>query len=118
MRSRSCPDRHCELFALYNNGMSIVRLATYQVIKPCTSCCCDDVGFLKVVLHWTDDVDDDQHAISADALNRLEKMTDARGRRLKVRSTTAEQHMIEAFDVRVASRLFAPIRLLWNYDTM
>lgn len=50
-----------------------------------------------MVLHWTDDVDDDQHAISVDALNRLEKFTDSRGRRLKVRSTTEEQHVIDAF---------------------
>lgn len=50
-----------------------------------------------MVLHWTDDVDDDQHAISVDALDRLEKFTDAKGRRLKVRSTTGEQYMIDAF---------------------
>jgi agmatine deiminase len=37
-----------------------------------------------VLLHWTDDVSDPQHAISADALDRLERMTDARGRSLTV----------------------------------
>lgn len=38
----------------------------------------------KVVLHWTDDFNDPQHAISADALGRLEASKDSRGRRLKV----------------------------------
>lgn len=37
-----------------------------------------------VALHWTDDESDPQHAISADALARLEAMTDARGRALEV----------------------------------
>ncbi len=37
-----------------------------------------------VALHWTDDESDPQHAISADALARLEQMTDARGRSLEV----------------------------------
>ena len=37
-----------------------------------------------VALHWTDDESDPQHAISADALRRLEGMTDARGRALEV----------------------------------
>ena len=37
-----------------------------------------------VALHWTDDEDDPQHAISADALARLQQMTDARGRSLEV----------------------------------
>jgi agmatine deiminase len=37
-----------------------------------------------VALHWTDDPDDPQHAISRDALARLEAMTDARGRPLEV----------------------------------
>jgi len=37
-----------------------------------------------VALHWTDDESDPQHAISADALRRLEGMTDARGRSLEV----------------------------------
>ena len=37
-----------------------------------------------VALLWTDDEDDPQHAISRDALARLEEMTDARGRRLEV----------------------------------
>jgi agmatine deiminase len=37
-----------------------------------------------VALHWTDDEADPQHAISADALRRLEAMTDARGRSLEV----------------------------------
>ena len=37
-----------------------------------------------VALHWTDDESDPQHAISADALVRLERMTDARGRALEV----------------------------------
>ncbi|HSD80616.1 MAG TPA: agmatine deiminase [Solirubrobacteraceae bacterium] len=37
-----------------------------------------------VALHWTDDEADPQHAISRDALERLEAMTDARGRRLEV----------------------------------
>jgi agmatine deiminase len=37
-----------------------------------------------VALHWTDDASDPQHAISADALRRLEGMTDARGRSLEV----------------------------------
>ena len=37
-----------------------------------------------VALHWTDDESDPQHAISADALRRLEAMTDARGRSLEV----------------------------------
>lgn len=38
----------------------------------------------QVVLHWTDDVADPQHAISSDALHRLENVVDARGRRIKV----------------------------------
>ncbi len=37
-----------------------------------------------VALHWTDDPADPQHAISVDALARLEGMTDARGRSLEV----------------------------------
>ncbi len=37
-----------------------------------------------VALHWTDDESDPQHAISAAALERLEQMTDARGRRIEV----------------------------------
>jgi agmatine deiminase len=37
-----------------------------------------------VALLWTDDEDDPQHAISRDALARLEESTDARGRRLEV----------------------------------
>ncbi len=37
-----------------------------------------------VALHWTDDESDPQHAISKDALQRLEGMTDARGRSLEV----------------------------------
>ena len=37
-----------------------------------------------VALHWTDDEADPQHAISADALARLEQMTDARGRAIEV----------------------------------
>ena len=37
-----------------------------------------------VALHWTDDETDPQHAISLDALTRLEAMTDARGRSLEV----------------------------------
>ncbi|HEY5143738.1 MAG TPA: agmatine deiminase [Solirubrobacteraceae bacterium] len=37
-----------------------------------------------VALHWTDDAADPQHAISADALARLERMTDARGRALEI----------------------------------
>jgi agmatine deiminase len=37
-----------------------------------------------VALHWTDDESDPQHAISADALARLESMTDARGRALEI----------------------------------
>eukprot|EP00752_Nemacystus_decipiens_P012834 g11365.t1 len=38
----------------------------------------------EVVLHWTDDITDPQHAVSSDALRRLEGFRDARGRRLKV----------------------------------
>ncbi len=37
-----------------------------------------------VALTWTDDEDDPQHAISLDALRRLEAATDARGRSLEV----------------------------------
>jgi agmatine deiminase len=37
-----------------------------------------------VVLTWTDDAADPQHAISRDALRRLETTTDARGRRLEI----------------------------------
>jgi agmatine deiminase len=37
-----------------------------------------------VLLTWSDDVADPQHAISADAMRRLEQATDARGRRLDV----------------------------------
>jgi agmatine deiminase len=37
-----------------------------------------------VCLTWTDDRRDPQHAISADALERLSEARDARGRRLKV----------------------------------
>ncbi len=37
-----------------------------------------------VLLTWTDDASDPQHAISADALKRLEAATDARGRGLEV----------------------------------
>jgi agmatine deiminase len=37
-----------------------------------------------VLLTWTDDEDDPQHAISRDALERLEAATDARGRSLEV----------------------------------
>jgi agmatine deiminase len=45
-------------------------------------CCFVQPGV--VALHWTDDESDPQHAISADALARLESMTDARGRPLEV----------------------------------
>jgi len=38
----------------------------------------------EVALTWTDDRGDPQHAISRDALRRLEAVRDARGRRLKV----------------------------------
>jgi len=38
----------------------------------------------EVCLNWTDDRRDPQHAISRDALERLEAARDARGRRLKV----------------------------------
>jgi agmatine deiminase len=37
-----------------------------------------------VLLAWTDDDTDPQHAISADALRRLQAATDARGRRLEI----------------------------------
>ena len=37
-----------------------------------------------VLLTWTDEQNDPQHAISRDALERLERATDARGRRLEV----------------------------------
>jgi agmatine deiminase len=37
-----------------------------------------------VLLTWTDDESDPQHAISRDALERLQRTTDARGRRLDV----------------------------------
>jgi agmatine deiminase len=37
-----------------------------------------------VLLHWSDDESDPQHAISRDALARLEAATDARGRSLQV----------------------------------
>jgi agmatine deiminase len=37
-----------------------------------------------VALHWTDDRRDPQHAVSADARERLEMARDARGRRLEV----------------------------------
>jgi agmatine deiminase len=37
-----------------------------------------------VLLGWTDDQDDPQHQISADALRRLQAATDARGRRLEI----------------------------------
>jgi agmatine deiminase len=37
-----------------------------------------------VLLAWTDDRDDPQHEISADALRRLREATDARGRRLDI----------------------------------
>ncbi len=46
------------------------------------------ITVLKVVLHWTDDVTDPQHAASLDALRRLEGFEDARGRPLKVRHFT------------------------------
>jgi agmatine deiminase len=45
-------------------------------------CCFTAPGV--VALHWTDDESDPQHAISLDALQRLEAMTDARGRPLEV----------------------------------
>ncbi len=45
-------------------------------------CCFTAPGV--VALHWTDDASDPQHAISVDALRRLEAMTDARGRTLEV----------------------------------
>jgi agmatine deiminase len=38
----------------------------------------------KVLLTWTDDADDPQHEISADAARRLEATTDARGRGFEV----------------------------------
>jgi agmatine deiminase len=37
-----------------------------------------------VLLTWTDDVDDPQHAISVEARKRLESVTDARGRTIEV----------------------------------
>ena len=42
------------------------------------------IAMLKVLLHWTDDVTDPQHAVSLDALRRLEGFVDAKGRPLKV----------------------------------
>ncbi|CAM9868104.1 unnamed protein product [Scytosiphon promiscuus] len=38
----------------------------------------------EVVLHWTDDTRDPQHAVSSNALRKLEDFTDAKGRQLKV----------------------------------
>jgi hypothetical protein len=37
-----------------------------------------------IALHWTDDESDPQHAVSLDALQRIEAATDAKGRRIKV----------------------------------
>lgn len=37
-----------------------------------------------IALHWTDDTADPQHAVSADALRRLKRAHDARGRRLEI----------------------------------
>jgi agmatine deiminase len=37
-----------------------------------------------VALHWTDDLRDPQHAVSSDALGRLEAARDARGRKMRV----------------------------------
>jgi agmatine deiminase len=37
-----------------------------------------------VALHWTDDVRDPQHAVSRDALDRLQAARDARGREIRV----------------------------------
>jgi len=37
-----------------------------------------------VALHWTDDTRDPQHAVSRDALDRLESARDARGREIRV----------------------------------
>ncbi len=42
------------------------------------------VGPGVVALDWSDDSSDPQHAISQDALRRLEEATDARGRRIEV----------------------------------
>lgn len=42
------------------------------------------IRVLEVVLHWTDDVADPQHAVSSDALRRLAGFTDSRGRKIKV----------------------------------
>ena len=51
------------------------------------------------MLHWTDDVSDPQHAVSSDALRRLESFTDARGRRLKVLVRRPEKGRKEGYSL-------------------
>jgi agmatine deiminase len=48
----------------------------------------------EVVLTWTEDRSDPQYAISAGALERLQKMTDARGRSLKVHKLIAPKPIL------------------------
>jgi len=60
----------------------------------------------KVVLHWTDDVTDPQHAVSLDALRRLEGFEDARGRPLKVRH-------LKPFETQV--EVIVSLGLEWNH---
>lgn len=48
----------------------------------------------EVVLTWTEDRSDPQYAISAGALERLEKATDARGRRLNIHKLIAPKPVL------------------------
>ncbi len=48
----------------------------------------------EVVLAWTEDRSDPQYAISAGALERLQKMTDARGRSLKIHKLIAPRPVL------------------------
>lgn len=73
-----------------------------------------------MILHWTDDVRDPQHAISLDALHRLETTVDARGRKLKV-GLYDNAHLLEEVQHFLCSpffhRLTCTSLVLWIADT-
>ena len=62
----------------------------------------------EVVLAWTDDQDDPQYPLSKACLDYLQTVTDAAGRRLKVRLLPIPDHPILCTEADCAAYDFAP----------
>ena len=62
----------------------------------------------EVVLAWTDNREDPQHSLSRACLDYLEGVTDARGRKLKVRLLPIPEHPICCSEADCAAYDFAP----------